>query len=231
MNGYATHKYHYDGNKKEYYWSDDYSYNLGMAHGIPGVVAALSLICLQGKGSSEGISVLRKLSQFLFDIQQRTRGKLLPGEIDVLKNTEKPLYSTRCAWCYGNPGFAMSLKLASEALNSKKLKKIQKELIDDMQNSPFKQWKISSPMICHGYSGVLEILLRLKNYQVIEEFDLINKILGAINLEKRYCFENNNFGNEKDICGFLEGSTGIFLTLINLLTENEAFWDQVLLIS
>lgn len=231
MNGFATNRYLFDEKTNTYYWSNDYSYNIGMAHGIPGIISVLSLICIKGKINQNGMYVLKELVKFMLDISEKADKRLLPSELELNYESTSSWRCARCAWCYGNPGVAASMHLASKALKSQTIKDAQSKLISNIGNSEFSKWMISSPMLCHGFAGVLEILLRVGEYEIIQDFDLIDKIIECINYNKKYCFYNNHFGNIKDTCGFLEGSTGIVLTLLNFINKDEPSWDQVLLLS
>lgn len=231
MNGFATHRNLYDEKANRYYWSDDYSYNIGMAHGVPGIISALSLIVLQGKSNQNGEYVLKKLVEFMLEINKKVGKKLLPSEGVIKDKYTTSWKATRCAWCYGNPGIAASMHLAARALKSQRIEDARENLIDNMANNSFSRWMITSPMLCHGYSGVLEILLRIGGFKIIHDFELIDKIIECINYNKKYCFNNNDLGKSKDICGFLDGSTGVALTLLNLISNVDPVWDQVLLIS
>lgn len=140
------------------------------------------------------------------------------------------------AWCYGGFGVAGALSLAYEATRDSEIKETAFRVIGGLLKSPVKEWNIHSPMICHGYSGNLQVINRLLDSSVVAEYDdirillnkkreeLINYIGDHLNSEQTRC------GTVGDI-GFLEGITGIVLSIISANTKKTIYWDRVLLLS
>jgi hypothetical protein len=84
-------------------------YNLGLAHGVPGVVALLGHACAAGVGSAKARPLLDGTVRWLL-AQQTPQGFRSGIGVD---NLNRP---ARLAWCYGDPGVAAALLWASRCV-------------------------------------------------------------------------------------------------------------------
>jgi lantibiotic modifying enzyme len=108
-------------------------YNLGLAHGVPGVIALLGLACRAGypprvlcrgqerrdggTGATPGGMVAKKARPLLDAAVRWLLAQRLPagtgGSFDSWIVPGEESGPARCAWCYGDPGVAAALLLAA----------------------------------------------------------------------------------------------------------------------
>jgi lantibiotic biosynthesis protein len=237
----------------EYLFNDDDrinyplgNFNCGMAHGIPGPLALLSLAYLKGirlDGQKEAIS---NISSWLLKWKIKDEyGDFWPYQIplqaELDKNNNFKETRKRESWCYGTLGVARALQLAGKALDNKEMKNIARQATLSIASKPLDKWQMNSPIICHGFSGVFQMLNRIleepgnhiKEIPIID--DILLKILSLESKKNPLIFSDKNIVNGKQISinkiGLLEGTPGIALSLLNSIRKNKTNWDNVLLIS
>lgn len=220
------------------------NFNLGLSHGIPGVLAFLAIASLKGVVVERQRESIEKIATWLMCRTAMYKGVLswkthlsLQDEIEY-PNTEDTFIS-RDAWCYGAPGIASALLLASKALQDDKMKKFAIDSLCSVFTRTQKEWVLPGPTFCHGISGLLFITSIIgKEYSVVELLDkstnLIEILLSFYREEYPFGFKNfeslTNGGHvELDDISFLEGASGILLTLLSL-HRNTSWWDAPFLV-
>lgn len=212
------------------------NFNLGLSHGVTGVLAFLSIAFLhkiQVPGQKEAIKYFAAWLNSNKKIYNDTffwEGMISLDYESKPKISEK--FSSRDAWCYGTPGVANTLYLAGRALEDKNLRQ---NALNDFQ-SLFKrtplEWKIPGPTLCHGIGGLLLITQLLANHS--KEKKLLEK-QNMLKIMLYECFHQDHPFGFKDVepkknggwvylnkSGLLEGATGSLLTLLSL--ENKTSW-------
>ena len=229
--GWYSHSY----NQKEDSYYIDYEhcyYNLGLAHGISGPLAILSIFLINGfelKGQKEAIQIIINWLKQIDSHIQDTAWPYTIKDIDFIDNSDY-----RFAWCYGIPGIAISMLLAGKALNNISIIDDATRIFGNIFKYDFNKWNINSPIICHGYGGVLQIAYRMLYYNHKERaFSteiILEKLLNTINYNQNYCFDNidNRRGIENP--DFLMGSTGVGLVLLSSISNIIPMWDSTLLL-
>lgn len=212
-----------------------FSYDLGFAHGVSGIISIISLIKLNGFESVKSMNTLKNLLDWMKNINETIIGRSLwPSELLPTDNSiyKESIYK-RAAWCYGSPGVASSFNIASKAIYLEQTNIIAKNIIDNMFMEPVQHWLISSPMLCHGFSGILNVLFRIDGITNAQNYrkNILNNILTNIDFDKNYCFINKDINSEEDSYGFLSGSCGIGLSLLSAISQPEIKWDQLLLLN
>ncbi len=95
--------------------------NCGLAHGIPGPLAVLSLGLQAGLPVSGLPQAIAVIADWLCEHRcDDGWGVNWPGVVPIVKAGAEqvaPDPPSRCAWCYGSPGVARSLWLAGDALD------------------------------------------------------------------------------------------------------------------
>lgn len=231
VKGWITKKIDFDKNNNAYY-SDINEYNLGVAHGAPGILSILSILTknnIEIKGQKEAIE---NIQNWILEINEYVEHGIWPCY--ATKNDSYELgHFKRIAWCYGNPGISNSLLLSSEALNNNTINQFSNKVLENIYNIPYSEWLISSPMICHGYAGILQIIFRSYNKNLIyfNADILIKELISNIDFKKNFCFFNNDMNKYYDTPGFLMGSSGIALVLLSSISSIPPNWDQILLLS
>ncbi|WP_096187399.1 lanthionine synthetase C family protein [Evansella halocellulosilytica] len=219
------------------------NFNIGLSHGITGPLSILSLALINGieiKGQKEAINTIAEW--LLKHMSKDQYGIFWPHVVPY--EAEFSEYNTRRGrevWCYGTPGVSRSLFLAGKALRDEKLQKLSTDALESTLTRPDYLWNIDSPILCHGYAGLLQILLamyadtqRIPFKMSIHK--LVNKILELYNSDLPFGFQDiepTEKGTKIVVNkgGLLEGSPGIALTLLSSLDYKCLKWDRCFLLN
>src|SRR5262249_5555269 len=87
-------------------------YNLGLAHGVPGVIALLGAACATGVSADQARPMLGDAVRWLL-AQQAPDGAGFGHWVEPGRLRPGP---TRLAWCYGDPGVAAVLLWAARCV-------------------------------------------------------------------------------------------------------------------
>jgi lantibiotic biosynthesis protein len=215
--------------------------NLGVAHGTPGVIALLARICTSGVATEKAHSLLTRAVPWLL------AQKLPESEVSVFPYSvglEFKIRPARNAWCYGDPGIALALLLASRSAGEPAWEREALDLARRAARRPPESCHVEDAGLCHGAAGLGHLLNRL--YQATGEAELLEAARAwfgraldfwepgrGIGGFLGYTPPDDNFDelvwNEE--AGFLAGSAGIALTLLAAISGVDPAWDRVLLIS
>lgn len=208
------------------------SFNLGLAHGIPGALAFLSIAILHGVEVVGQRETIQCLAAWLQDHRQENQGHLFWGthvsfeeEIEQRKS-KKCLSSKRNAWCYGTPGVSRSLFLAGKALGSEELKSFALDSFHSIFKQSREEWNLPSPTFCHGIAGLLMTTWIM--YQDSGSVFLHSQAIMLKEILLEYYDPAHPFGfknldpqrkggfAEISQLSLIEGASGILLTLLSL---------------
>jgi lantibiotic biosynthesis protein len=224
--------------------------DLGLAHGLAGPLAALSLAWQAGYRVDGQREAVERLSRWL--LTQRLAdpwGPHWPEEIpyDVTARASGPPKDgneaslSRPSWCYGDPGVAAALWLAGSALEDEGPRRTAVESLEGVFRRPFAGsntgYQLFSPTICHGVGGLLAISLRFAarcSSGVIRAQIplLVGRILDAWDPDLPLGVRDQEVpGNFVDDPGFLTGAAGVALVLLAASTPTPPSWDRTLLIA
>lgn len=217
-------------------------YNCGLAHGIPGPLAVLSLAWLSGYRTSGLRAAIHFLSEWLIEHALRdTWGinwpSVVPLETSYTVDAYKTLPSCRAAWCYGSPGIARALWFAGLALEDGQIRQTAIEAIEAVLRRPIAERRIDSPTLCHGIAGLLAICLRFAQDTDNETIRahiplLVNQILSHYNPDFPLGFRDLEMTNEGiDQTAWLTGAPGVALALLAASLPIEPAWDRMMLLS
>lgn len=216
--------------------------NLGLAHGGPGLLAALA-IAHQREHLPSTLSAMQVLSQFI--VAQATSdiwGLNWPAAISSLSEstaiqTHTEPEVTKAAWCYGAPGVANALRLAGRYIASPECTAVAYAAIDTALTKPRSAVGLFSPTFCHGLAGLLYIAslfnAESSDSQRTQHVSiLLDTLVDAYDPSSRYGFRNiGELGEEVDSPWLLAGSAGVALTLSSFAFPEAPRWDRVFLLS
>jgi hypothetical protein len=219
--------------------------NLGLAHGIPGPLALLSLALLEGvatPGLEEAVdSVASWLSRYCVS---DAWGVNWPSAVPLVRHGEgltvgtcEGLAGTHAGWCYGSPGVARALWLAGQARRNASYSALALNAMRAVMRRSHAARGLSSPALCHGLAGLLCIILRFRQevpdaaftkfarllLRQIEEMHEPETLLGYRTTEPG--------GGRIDQAGLLDGAPGIAMTLLAAATAQQPTWDRLFLLS
>jgi hypothetical protein len=211
--------------------------NCGLAHGIPGPLAVLSLARLAGvvaAGLDEGI---RKSAEWLVAHQIEDAWGINWPSVVPLGVPRSQWMPSRTAWCYGSPGVARSLWLAGRALHERSWQALAINSMEAVFRRPQSARGIFSPTFCHGLAGLLSVAMRFAHERPTEGILLGIQSLGrelvrAFDRDAPLGYRSEDVpGVFVDRPGLLEGAPGVILALLAGSTAVEPTWDRLFLLS
>lgn len=217
-------------NQKEQY-PDGY-YNLGMAHGMPGIIAILSSAVASGVEESRARSLLEKAVTWL--LEQRMPNAVpcvFPGAI--VPSTD-PMPS-RLAWCYGDLGIALALLMAGRNVRVPEWGDIAITISSSCASYELEGSSVVDGSLCHGAFGLMHIFNRLWQATGEERFakaarywfgDGYRRVVAHEALEG---LKNQRYPDWVIGSGLIMGVSGVGLALLAAVTETEPAWDRVML--
>ena len=198
----------------------------GLAHGIAGPVAFLSLAHLAGYSVSGQITAIRDAATWLIRWQADRTWPPHITETELGTGIAAPAAGRRDAWCYGAPGISRSLTLAGQATGDHALTSTAETAVTALTTRPAAGWDCEGPTLCHGYAGVLQATRADRAAQAVtNQFDP----------RRRFAFQHVAEQTSKDQPGFLTGAAGVALALADHgglpARDVPARWDALLLLS
>jgi lantibiotic biosynthesis protein len=209
--------------------------NLGLAHGIPGVVAVLAQFIQRGFEVARSRAVLDSALRRLLDgSPRRARGRFASWQ----PVEHEP--STRLAWCYGDLGVAAALLGAGLALGHDEARTEGLAVALDCAGRTVKEAFITDAGICHGAAGIAHLFNRMA--QATGEPSLreaavtwIDHMLAMRSGEPLAGFpanvpEEDGIRRMVPDASLLTGAAGVALVLHAASSETEPSWDRLLLV-
>ncbi len=213
-------------------------YNLGVAHGVPGVIAVL------GGAVAAGIERAQPLLEGA--VEWMLASQYPPGAGSRFGYTVSPgvdqAAPSRLAWCYGDLGLTAALHATAQAVGRKDWEEQALSIARDCVDRPVDTTGARDAGLCHGGVGIAHIFNRL--YQASGDDVLRHEaeLWYARSLELRkpgegvagYLSYFGGFQNGPEWIaskGFLEGAAGIGLGLLAGVSSVEPAWDRVLCLS
>jgi hypothetical protein len=207
--------------------------NLGLAHGIPGVVAILARYVTAGVDAARARVLLDGAVGFLRSVAGPEAGNRYPAWLPA-----RPGGTCRVAWCYGDLGVAVALQAAAAAAGRDDWRRDALELAHGMAARPYESSLVLDGGLCHGASGVAHMFNRLA--QATGDAGLakaadawfghtlaIRRPDGLAGYPRALYNEGNpTWEPSPDL---LNGSTGVALALHAAISPIEPAWDQLLL--
>lgn len=221
------------------------NFNLGLAHGIPGVLSFLVsafvrdiIVDEQKDAMIRVIDWIREKSYLENDLIRFPYSVSFEEEVSGKIN---PSHHCKDAWCYGVPGVSRTLFLAAKALGDLDLKLFSQKAFCGIFKRPRHSWQLPGPTLCHGIAGLLvvtqamshemegeDLLPHINNLQqILVSFYNPSFLFGFKDVEKGK--DGTNTLLEVDKAGFIEGSAGVLLTLLTL-HERRPSWQLPLMI-
>lgn len=207
--------------------------NLGMAHGVPGVVALLASL---DRAPENTKGFLARTAQWL--LNQR----LVSGFFPAWVCTERPqLDKARLAWCYGELGVAIALLKAAIVTEDDVLRGAALNTARLSASRTFSDAGVLDAGLCHGAAGVAHLFNRFYQCTGDAEFRVaaLNWFERALNMRRTGTgiggfsawrpSPGESSGSWQSDPSFLGGSAGVALAFLAAITHVEPAWDRMLL--
>jgi lantibiotic modifying enzyme len=140
-------------------------YNLGLAHGVPGVTAFLARACAQAPLARE---LLEGSVSWLLAQRAPCGDSLFPCLVDPHRGPVER--QSRLAWCYGDLGIAVAVLQAARAADRPDWERQALDIAQHAARRPMSSSGVEDGMICHGAAGVAHLFNRL--YQTSRQPEL-----------------------------------------------------------
>jgi lantibiotic modifying enzyme len=125
-------------------------YNLGLAHGVPGVLVFLAEVIREDISAAAARDLLRSAAHWLW--MQRIPGEAIRFPSLIGEGiTPEP---ARLAWCYGDLGVAVALLAAGRAAGLPAVEEQAREVALSAAGRTPEQARVKDAGLCHGAAGV-----------------------------------------------------------------------------
>lgn len=209
-------------------------YNLGVAHGIPGIISLLGSCVAARVAADEAAELLEGAVQWL--LSNRLPGGSI-ASFPALITPDAGHEAARVAWCYGDPGIACSLLVAARGAKRDDWERMAIDVgLRAVGHSEHTQ-EIADAGLCHGSAGVAHLFNRLYQATDVDEFRTaaLHWLEHTLRLRRDghgiAGFEIWKHGRMISHPGFLQGAAGIALVLAAAVGSVEPEWDRALLLS
>lgn len=216
--------------------------NLGLAHGILSIISFLSIIVKNDINKKEAFQLVKSGIEIVGSYKTKSKNALSLFPCLGYKESEKNIYNSRLAWCYGDLGIANTYWLAGESFNKDVWKKEAINIgLHASKRRDILENNVMDAGFCHGTAGIAHIFNKFYQRTHLQEFDearwyWLEKTLEFANFEdglagyKKYVGKSD-FENKY---GLLEGIAGIGVVLMGFLSSYESNnnkWDNCFLLS
>ncbi len=193
-------------------WLDptDGSHNLGVSHGLGGVLAPLAGAAANGVDAAASLLEQAIAGLLAQQLEGGYPARVVPGTVAS---------PARTAWCYGDPGIAAGLCSAGRVNEARSLARA-------VADRAVQATGVVDPGLCHGAAGVAHILNRIG--QATEDEG------ARVAAVRWYEHTLDLLDEQPPVLGdfvFLTGAAGIALALLAATTSVPPEWDRALAIT
>jgi lantibiotic modifying enzyme len=212
--------------------------DLGLAHGVPGVIALLGRACAAGVAEDRARPLLDGAVRWLM-AQRISEG---PAAYSSIGGRDIAPAPARLAWCYGDLGIALSLLGAARCVGEADWENAALVIARRAAGRPPEQSGVVDAGLCHGAAGVGHLFNRLFQATGDARFAEVARFWFERTLAMRQpdrgiggyvCWGPGEDGAMSWMAetGLLTGAAGVALSLLAAATSVEPEWDRVLLVS
>ena len=206
--------------------------NLGMAHGLAGVLALLSGAMMSGiqvDGHAKAVSELCTV----FDRHRQASSACpwWPAMVtfdEYKRGTASPGRQARPSWCYGTPGHARAQQLAGLALGDHERMRVAERALAGCVLDRQVTGLLTDASLCHGWAGLVQALWRAAS-------DALDPgpLQAALRTARRGMEDQLTRIGPPASSGLLEGTSGIMLAQNDLSQAGgePPAWDACLLLT
>lgn len=185
----------------------------GVAHGISGTLASLANVYSLGYQQNTG-ELIQYLLDELSNAKYYDNGIVFwPQKINIKDYRQNRIIKqsrNRMGWCYGSPGILRAIYLAARATSRDEFLEFSIEEFKKIARLNISEYKLTSPIVCHGLAGTESIFRNMYKDTGVEEFDIksremMNEILADLTSDKEL-WKIKKYD-------YLDGCTGVLQTI------------------
>jgi hypothetical protein len=202
-------------------------WNLGLAHGQPGVVAFLADAAhAHGPAARLARQVLPRATAWLLS---RRRGDDAPTCFAAREAPDAPAQPARSGWCFGDAGVALAVAAAGRVADATSIARCA-------VRRPFDATGVHDGTFCHGAAGLAQLYARLGEVTGdttlrAETRSWLERVLDMRDMRLGLGgFYTATPDGPRSQHAFLDGVAGIGLVLLSALASTAA-WDRFVLLS
>ncbi len=133
-------------------------YNVGVAHGHAGVIAALAAIASRGIQTERCAHLVRAATAWLMANRHDDAAcATFPGLVTIAGQGSR----CRSAWCFGDPGIGAALFFAARQLGDVALGQRATAILRKATARPLSATGVVDGTLCHGAAGLAYLFLRV----------------------------------------------------------------------
>jgi lantibiotic biosynthesis protein len=213
-------------------------YNLGLAHGVPGIIALLGKTSAAGIARDKSDKLLEGAVRWL--LRQR-----LPANCNstfpAFLVPEQKVEDCRLAWCYGDAGLAAALLLAARSVGNREWEAEAIAIAQKAASRDPQSCQVKDVCLCHGSAGLAHIFNRFYHathdqlfaescrYWLKETLQFRKPGTGAAGYLVLAPDEERNVRFQARF-GLIEGIAGVGLSFLAALTDVEPCWDRIFMV-
>jgi hypothetical protein len=212
--------------------------NLGVAHGVPGVIGLLSRAIAKGVAANAALSLLTPAVEWL--LAQQLPAQELGAFGYYAAPGKRASDVSRLGWCYGDLGNSLVIAHAAAVTGNQDWRSAARRLAMRAARRTAVTSGVQDAGLCHGTAGNAHLFNRLFQHFGDDELHA-----AAVHwFARTFSFEGRGGGvggyaawlhrgaagpGWVDDPGLLEGAAGVALALLAATTEVEPAWDAMLL--
>jgi lantibiotic modifying enzyme len=213
-------------------------FNLGLAHGVPSLIAMLGQACQAGFAGPSGRRLLEGAVTWLLANRRPEDGGSTFGSY-LAPGQPGGGPSARSGWCYGDPGVAAALLGAAQSVDEVRWEREAIAIATKDCARSFEATGVLDAELCHGTSGLGHLYNRI--YQATGEATFARAARGWFDRTLSLRRPGEGVGDYanwwpeikewRSDPGLLTGSAGIGLALMAAISTVEPGWDSPMMLA
>lgn len=210
-------------------------YNLGVAHGVAGIIGLLGHILATGEPCADRARPLLAGAVRWLLAQPRPHGSA--QRFGSWITTQGEMRACRMGWCYGDPGVAVALLGAARRAGEASWEQAALDIASRSLQVPSAETGVVDAPLCHGTAGLLHLYGVLYRSTGLEPFRAAagDWARSTFALRRDHSTGVAGFVSKEPgdlTCpGFLCGAAGVGLALLAAATGDGSGWEELLLMS
>ncbi|WP_106828187.1 lanthionine synthetase C family protein [Parabacteroides pacaensis] len=214
-------------------------YNISLSHGMSSIAAFFIRLYRLNYETNRVKKLLIKTITYILDQITYVEGNISYFPLFSKENSKSSF--SRLGWCYGDLGIAHVLLQSAIILKNQEWRNIALQILHHNSNRRnLQENRIWSTGLCHGSSGIAYIYLNLYMYTLDRKFVKTsdfwinvtkNNIKYDCGILKFRVLDTDRFEKMRSSYTLLDGISGIGLSFLSHLKNDENDWSESLLLS